>query len=149
MDYRETNFVLWTIAMNKPVDTMETDNSPNKPRSQDRNSLLLKAVLRFPSSGSQGEVRVRNLSSGGMMAEAPIQASRGEAVEINLKNLGWVTGKVAWVAESRCGIAFDYPIDPKAARQQIGANVIDETMPLYLRRLNNQAAVRRAPLRRI
>lgn len=135
--------------MNKPVDTMETDNSPNKPRSQDRNSLLLKAVLRFPSSGSQGEVRVRNLSSGGMMAEAPIQASRGEAVEINLKNLGWITGKVAWVAESRCGIAFDYPIDPKAARQQIGANVIDETMPLYLRRLNNQAAVRRAPLRRI
>ena len=83
------------------------------------------------------------------MAEAPLQAARGEAVEINLKNLGWITGKVAWVAESRCGIAFDYPIDPRAARQQIGGGNVDETMPLYLRKLNNQAAMLKTPLRRI
>ncbi len=83
------------------------------------------------------------------MAEAPLQAARGEVVEINLKNLGWITGKVAWVAESRCGIAFDYPVDPRAARQQIGCGNIDETMPLYLRKLNNQAAMSKAPLRRI
>lgn len=135
--------------MNKPVDFFETDSQQSKPRSQDRNSLFLKAVLRFPASGAQGEVRVRNLSSGGLMAEAPLQAARGEAVEINLKNLGWITGKVAWVAESRCGIAFDYPIDPRAARQQIGGGNVDETMPLYLRKLNNQAAMAKAPLRRI
>lgn len=83
------------------------------------------------------------------MAEAPVQASRGEPVEVNLKNLGWVTGKVAWVAESRCGIAFDYPIDPKAARQQIGGNTNDESLPHYLRKLNNQAQAPKAPLRRI
>ena len=135
--------------MNKPVDLIETDSAQGKPRSQDRNSLFLKAVLRFPTSGAQGEVRVRNLSSGALMAEAPLQAARGEVVEINLKNLGWITGKVAWVAESRCGIAFDYPVDPRAARQQIGCGNIDETMPLYLRKLNNQAAMSKAPLRRI
>lgn len=135
--------------MNKPVDIMDTDEQSANPRSQDRNSLFLKAVLRFPNSGAQGEVRVRNLSSGGLMAEAPLQATRGEPVEVNLKNLGWVTGKVAWIAESRCGIAFDYPIDPKAARQQIGGHTADETMPHYLRKLNNAQAAPKAPLRRI
>ncbi len=135
--------------MNKPVDPMETESTAGKPRSQDRNSLFMKAVLRFPVSGTQGEVRVRNVSSGGLVAEAPVQASRGEPVEVNLKNLGWVTGKVAWVAESRCGIAFDYPIDPKAARQQIGTNPTDENMPHYLRKLNTQALTPKAPLRRI
>jgi PilZ domain len=135
--------------MNKPVDPMETENATDKSRAQDRNSLFMKAVLRFPSSGTQGEVRVRNVSSGGLMAEAPVQAIRGEAVEVNLKNLGWVTGKVAWVAESRCGIAFDYPIDPKAARQQIGGNSNDDNIPHYLRKLNNQALTPKAPLRRI
>ncbi|HMT41635.1 MAG TPA: PilZ domain-containing protein [Sphingorhabdus sp.] len=135
--------------MNKPVDPMETENATDKSRTQDRNSLFMKAVLRFPSSGTQGEVRVRNVSSGGLMAEAPVQAIRGEAVEVNLKNLGWVTGKVAWVAESRCGIAFDYPIDPKAARQQIGGNSNDDNIPHYLRKLNNQALAPKAPLRRI
>lgn len=134
--------------MNKPVDFMEIEKASGKPRSQDRNSLFLKAVLRFPSSGAQAEVRVRNLSSGGLMAEAPVQANRGEPVEVNLKNLGWVTGKVAWVAEWRCGIAFDYAIDPKAARQQIGTSSADDSMPHYLRKLN-QAAMPKAPLRRI
>lgn len=136
--------------MNKPVDIMDTESPSTPPRSQNRNSLFLKAVLRFPNSGTQGEVRVRNLSSGGLMAEAPLQAIRGEPVEVNLKNLGWVTGKVAWVAESRCGIAFDYPVDPKAARQQIGGgNGSDENMPLYLRKLNNAQTAPKPPLRRI
>ena len=135
--------------MNKPVEPMKNANAKDKPRTQDRNSLFMMAVLRFPSSGTQGEVRVRNVSSGGLMAEAPVQAIRGEPVEVNLKNLGWVTGKVAWIAESRCGIAFDYPIDPKAARQQIGGNSNDENIPPYLRKLNNQALAPKAPLRRL
>lgn len=135
--------------MNKPVDPLEANYAANKPRSQDRNSLFLKAVLRFPTSGAQGEVRVRNLSSGGLMAEAPVRAIRGEPVEVNLKNLGWVTGKVAWIAESRCGIAFDYPVDPKAARQQIGAGAVDDSVPHYLRKLDQAAAKPKAPLRRI
>ena len=86
-------------------------------RTKDRNSLLVKAALRFPVTGEQGDVRIRNISSGGLMAEAPVRAARGEPVEIQLKNVGWVSGKVAWIAESRFGIAFDYPIDPRGAQQ--------------------------------
>ncbi len=134
--------------MNKPVGQMDADNASNAKRSDDRNSLLLKAVVRFPATAMEREVRVRNLSSGGLMAEAPIQAIRGSVVEVNLKNLGWITGKVAWVAESRFGIAFDYPVDPKAARQNISVNPVDENMPHYLRKLNTQAQ-NKPPLRRI
>lgn len=135
--------------MNKPAAPMDSSTASGASQARDRNSLFLKAVLRFPTSGAQGEVRVRNLSAGGLMAEAPVQASRGEPVEVNLKNLGWVTGKVAWIAESRCGIAFDYPIDPKAARQQIGTGAVDDSVPHYLRKLDQAAAKPKAPLRRI
>jgi hypothetical protein len=134
--------------MNKPAEQMDAENQQSSQRSNNRNSLLLKAILRFPASAQEREVRVRNLSSGGLMAEAPIQASRGEVVEVNLKNMGWITGKVAWVAESRFGVAFDYPVDPKAARQNITSNALDENMPTYLRKLNN-AALNKPPLRRL
>jgi PilZ domain len=134
--------------MNKPGAHIDADSNSDSKRSNNRNSLLLKAVLRFPGSGQEREVRVRNLSSGGLMAEAPVQASRGEVVEVNLKNMGWITGKVAWVAESRFGVAFDYPIDPKAARQNISSNAVDENMPHYLRKLNNPT-LNKPPLRRL
>lgn len=134
--------------MNKPLEPITADQPAGLQRSNDRNSLLLKAVLRFPASRAEGEVRVRNLSSGGLMAEAAIQASRGEVVEVNLKSLGWITGRVAWIAESRFGIAFDYPIDPKAARQSIGKADDGDRVPHYLKKLDRQAAPK-APLRRI
>jgi hypothetical protein len=108
-------------------------------REQNRNSLLVKAIFRFPTTGEQGEVRVRNISSGGLMAEAPIRAGRGEVVEVQLKNIGWVSGKVAWVAESRFGIAFDIPIDPKTTQQPVGTKAeYDASIPNYLRKLNDQ-----------
>lgn len=134
--------------MNKPLDSNMVNSPPGKNRTDDRNSLLLKAVLRFPASKAEGEVRVRNLSSGGLMAEAAIQASRGEVVEVNLKNLGWITGRVAWIAESRFGVAFDYPIDPKAARQSISSPSEADKIPHYLKKLD-RLAVPKAPLRRI
>jgi PilZ domain len=134
--------------MIKPAENMNSNNANDTKRSDGRNSLFLKATVRFPASGNAGEVRVRNLSSGGMMAEAPLQAARGAIVEVQLKNLGWVTGKVAWTAESRFGIAFDYVIDPKLARQSIGTGAIDDSVPHYLRKLNNAAATK-PPVRRI
>jgi hypothetical protein len=134
--------------MNKPIEQTDMDIANDPQRSNDRNSLFLKAVLRFTASGEESEVRVRNLSSGGLMAEATQRTNRGAIVEVNLKNLGWITGKVVWIAESRFGIAFDYPVDPKAARQNIGSGAVDEHMPHYLRKLNHAAATK-PPVRRI
>jgi hypothetical protein len=119
--------------MNKPINADDNEAASNSKRGKNRNSLLVKAVLRFPNTKEEGEVRVRNISSGGLMAEAPLRAPRGEPVEIKLRNIGWVSGKVAWVAESRFGIAFDYPIDPKMTTQKAESGF---ELPRYLERLN-------------
>lgn len=119
--------------MNQPFNPADMDVK----RGQNRDSLFVKAVLRFPVSGDEREVRVRNISSGGLMAEAPLRTPRGDPIEVQLRNIGWVSGKVAWVAESRFGIAFDYPIDPKmlAVRESTGYEV-----PRYLAKIDKPVA---------
>ncbi|WP_417622926.1 PilZ domain-containing protein [Parasphingorhabdus sp.] len=100
-------------------------------RELSRDSLFLKAELRFIDGDDCGEVRVRNLSAGGLMAEAPILAKRGDKVQLELRNIGLVSGHVAWVAKGRFGVAFDHPIDPKLARKPVGQNKTE--LPRYLR----------------
>jgi PilZ domain len=126
--------------MNKPENLTDDISIATAKRGNNRDSLLVKATLRFPSSGDEGEVRVRNISSGGLMAEAPLRVPRGDVVEVKLRNIGWVTGKVAWVAETRFGISFDYPIDPKATHQSIGSNATSPEVPHYLAKLNRSEA---------
>lgn len=106
-------------------------------RGLDRDSLLLKAILRFPRTKDEGEVRIRNLSAGGLMAEAPLRVSRGELVEIHLRSIGWISGHVAWVTEGRLGIAFDHPINPKDARKPVGTS--EHEIPNYLKKLDSPA----------
>ncbi|WP_417593556.1 PilZ domain-containing protein [Parasphingorhabdus sp.] len=110
-------------------------------RQLDRDSLFLKAELRFIDGDDCGEVRIRNLSAGGLMAEAPVQTKRGDDVQIELRNIGRITGHVAWVAQGRFGIAFDHPIDPKLARKPVGQSKVE--LPKYLR----QKAKSNVPLR--
>ncbi|MEQ1538228.1 MAG: PilZ domain-containing protein [Sphingorhabdus sp.] len=126
--------------MNQPF----SPNDMDVKRGQNRDSLFVKAVLRFPVSGDEKEVRVRNISSGGLMAEAPLRTPRGDPIEVQLRNIGWVSGKVAWVAESRFGIAFDYPIDPKmlSVRESSGYEI-----PRYLAKIDQQSAAAKKPLR--
>jgi len=120
--------------MNDPLKS----ETPSAKRGLDRDSLLLKAVLRFPRTKDEGEVRIRNLSAGGLMAEAPLRVARGEAVEIRLRSIGWISGHVAWVTEGRLGIAFDHPINPKDARNPLGTT--EHEVPTYLKKLNNPVA---------
>lgn len=116
-------------------DPMNIDNPTAAKRGMDRDSLLLKAILRFPNTKDEREVRIRNLSAGGLMAEIPVRVSRGEPVEIHLRSIGWITGHVAWVTDGRIGIAFEHPINPKDARKPVGTG--DLEMPHYLKKLNN------------
>jgi hypothetical protein len=115
-------------------DSFGEDNMAAAKRGMDRDSLFLKAVLRFPSTKEEREVRIRNLSAGGLMAEIPTNVSRGEQVEINLRSIGWVSGHIAWVTEGRVGIAFDHPINPKDARKPVSAGELE--LPNYLKKLN-------------
>ena len=96
-------------------------------RSSARDSLLLAAPLRIGARASV-QVRVRNLSAGGLMAEHSEPVATGTAVEIEVRGVGAVPGRVAWWAEGRMGIAFDVAIDPKAARKPVGKGA---HTPLY------------------
>ena len=84
-----------------------------------RDSLLLTAQLRL-DGGAASQVRVRNLSAGGLMAEYAQIVSSGTCVEVEVRGVGMITGRIAWCAEGRVGIAFDRPIDPKLARKPVG-----------------------------
>jgi PilZ domain len=81
-----------------------------------RDSLFVMADLRLDGSEGEHRVKVRNLSSGGMMAEGPLRVVRGGVIWVNIRNIGWVEGSIAWVQDSRFGIAFRDEIDPKVAR---------------------------------
>ena len=81
-----------------------------------RDSLFVMAELRLDETGEQHRIKVRNLSAGGLMGEGPVRVSRGSQVWIDIRNLGWTEGTVAWVQENRFGIAFREEIDPKIAR---------------------------------
>ncbi len=133
--------------MDQPIANQPIKAASAPARDADRDSLLLKAVLRFETINGDNEVRIRNLSAGGLMAEAPLRVARGEKVEINLRNVGWISGTVAWVAEGRLGIAFEHSIDPKIVRTPVGQSQAD--LPRYLQKLNDQQSASLANLRRV
>lgn len=95
-----------------------------------RDSLFVMAELRVDGLPGEHRVRVRNLSAGGLMAEGEINLQRGQVVWLNVRNIGWVEGSVAWVEGSRCGIAFRDEIDPRVARAPI---VPGESTPRYVK----------------
>ena len=85
-----------------------------------RDSMFLAA--RMTVGGSRPiDIRVRNLSEGGLMAEGAPPMAIGTPVVVELRAIGAVAGRVAWYAEERAGVAFDAPIDPKRARKPVGA----------------------------
>lgn len=95
------------------------DGAPN--RNEARDSLFLTADMRIAGATEVLQVRVRNLSAGGLMAELPSGLRPGLAVEFDVRGIGWVEGKVAWSAAGRIGVAFDRQIDPMLARKPVGA----------------------------
>jgi hypothetical protein len=102
------------------VATGPEDVAVSEQRRLARDSLFLTAEVRASSLEGDAIVRVRNLSAGGMMAEGALRVQRGQALQLNLRNIGWVEGTVAWVEGDRTGIAFASPIDPKKVRLPVG-----------------------------
>lgn len=104
-------------------------------RQVSRDSLFLMADLRVDGVSGEHRIKVRNLSPGGMMGEGPVRVVRGAIVEVHIRNLGWVEGSVAWVQDTRFGVAFREDIDPKLAREQVGN--AEDPAPRFVR--NHQA----------
>ena len=105
-----------------PHDPEDFATEDSAARSGSRDSLLLSARLRFQGSASPVQVRVRNLSPGGLMAEYAGPAVHGDTVEVEVRGIGWIGGTIAWIVDGRIGIAFNALIDPLRARKPVGAH---------------------------
>ena len=112
------------------ADTAPSDPTASDAADRGRDSLFLLARMWVDGSARELRVRVRNLSAGGLMVELPEPVSPDSAVEIELRGLGRVTGRVAWQTEGRAGIAFDVPVDPQLARTPVGARPAESNRPL-------------------
>ena len=110
-------------------DSIRVDTFSHAKRKMNRDSVLLKAVLRFSNAREEYEMRIRNLSAGGLMAEVPNGRSRGERVYVKIQNIGWVG---AWAIDGRIGVAFDKVINPKDARIPVRFSELD--VPPYLKK---------------
>ncbi|WP_375390567.1 PilZ domain-containing protein [uncultured Sphingomonas sp.] len=106
---------------------MDRDTGDSEPatgggvRARKRDSLFMSARLHVAGQEGEHEVRVRNLSEGGLMVELDRAVEPGAAVTLEMRGLGEMTGVVAWRTHGRMGIALDHPIDPARARKPIAA----------------------------
>lgn len=128
--------------MRMPMTSVET-------RHIARDSLFLMAELCLEGSDLRHRVKVRNLSAGGMMAEGDARVAPGSKVSLNLRNIGWVDGCVAWVQDNRFGIAFVDEIDARAVRGMPPAAAVKHDAPRYTGNRAQPGQRRRGPLFKI
>lgn len=92
-------------------------------RSEPRDSLFLLASIRALGTLSRdaAPLKIRNLSSGGLMGESECAFAQGDSVEVEMRGVGAVRGKIAWIGGGKLGISFCQKINPRLARKPIGA----------------------------
>ncbi len=101
-----------------PIGSHTPEGGTESQRRDQRDSLFVLARIKPEGQAGEGvSVRVRNVSSGGLMADAPDDYRPGMRIEVTLENIGDVAGSVAWAEAGRIGVAFDHPIDKSLARK--------------------------------
>jgi hypothetical protein len=112
-------------GLNTVDDTPMSGQSPEtgaEPQRRDpRDSLFVLARIKPEGQAGEGtQVRVRNVSSGGLMADASDEYRPGMRIQVTLEGIGEVVGSVAWAEAGRIGVAFDHPVDKALARKTKG-----------------------------
>lgn len=101
-----------------PIGGHSSDSGADSQRRDPRDSLFVLARIKPEGQAGEGvSVRVRNVSAGGLMADAADDYRPGMRLEISLDGVGDVAGSVAWAEAGRIGVAFDHPIDKTRARK--------------------------------
>lgn len=88
-------------------------------RSAPRDSMFLNSTIHRLATDETWPLRVRNLSSGGLMAECAGAFATGDEVELDVRGIGVQKGIIAWTVDKRIGVAFERPINPLLARRPI------------------------------
>jgi hypothetical protein len=82
---------------------------PSERRSEDRVAPMFRVAKLDGPSGEQ-LIRVRNVSAGGLMAEAGQPVSVGDVVSVELSSQK-IPGSIVWIREGTIGVKFDQNID--------------------------------------
>lgn len=122
--------------------TSDTNEQSPETRDKSRESIFLGAVISLGNQRQSLNVRVRNISSGGMMIDLAGPHPKGLAITAEMKGIGEVRGRIAWSTENRAGIAFDRVVDPKLARHSLTQS---PTAPSYARPVLSNAYTSRRP----
>jgi hypothetical protein len=85
-----------------------------------RDSLFLGAQVCVKSETKAFDVRVRNLSTGGLLAEAKRCPAPGTEIMIELRNIGEIPARIIWSGAGQFGVAFDIPVNPQDVRTPVG-----------------------------
>lgn len=95
------------------ISTAPFEDQAPRPLLAARESRLTTILLigRMVTAGGDWVCRVRNLSSGGLMAECDARLIVGEHVRIELRNLSVLEGAVMWTRPPRAGLQFFDPVD--------------------------------------
>lgn len=93
------------------MDECPPERWPDARQQAKRLQRMLRVTIHARRFGS-AEVVVRNISASGLGGSSDQWLIAGEGVEVELPNLGRVTGTIAWVEGRRFGLAFEAAIDP-------------------------------------
>lgn len=106
---------------------MSSDEHAAEGSRSERDSVFLHATVTASHGEAAGVFRIRNISSGGLMAEGPIVFVAGDELDVDLRNIGLVHGRVAWASAGKFGMMFDRAIDPRLARKPVGGGTAAAT----------------------
>ena len=99
---------------------MVADKPEGSSGRDERDSVFLNATVTTADHETSGVFRIRNISRGGLMAEGPFTFCAGDELDVELRNVGTVHGRVAWASSGKFGMMFDRTIDPKLTRKPVG-----------------------------
>jgi hypothetical protein len=101
--------------VNGPIDEFGQQAGLERRRSA-RQSVLFLADISRPDGSILGQVKVRNISSTGLMAETGLVFRPGETVILGLRGIGAVHGFIVRRTVNRIAVKFNEPIDPMLTR---------------------------------
>lgn len=89
---------------------MPADETGQTNRRQHDRQISVMRVARLSREGQEHLCVIRNISSGGAMAQVYFSCAAGDAIALECGGSGPVKGRVAWVSGGHVGIAFLSPV---------------------------------------
>lgn len=132
---RKRHSVEEPLAFSADEEGATVDQSGAHQRAEPRDSMFLNSTIQRLATAETWPLRVRNLSSGGLMADCPGTFTLGDEVEMDVRGVGLQKGTIAWTANHRIGVTFERPINPMLARRPVGRSRVTTDAGLPRRNL--------------